>query len=201
MTSSPESIETLRKLTRTYPDTSEMYAMIRLLTKPGAERALAITVSALLERALEACIISALKWPTAEKEANKEVKGLFYGEGPLSSFSAKIKIGYALGLYGKVVRDDLDTIREVRNAFAHSTAHIDFRTAAVAVVCSRLRLFESIMPDETTSQSQTPAARFAVISQALTGLFLQAAHEPELREKLPLFGTTWKLQTGFPKAD
>jgi DNA-binding MltR family transcriptional regulator len=200
MTSSPASIETLKQLTRTFPDTSDMYAMIRLLTAPGAERALAITVSALLERALEACITSALKWPS-EEEANKEVKVLFFGDGPLSSFSSKIKIGYALGLYGKIVRDDLDTVREVRNAFAHSTAHIDFRTPAVAVVCDRLKLFESIMPDEVTPRPLLAAARFTVISQALTGLFLQAAHDPELRAKLPLFGTTWKLTTGFPKLD
>ncbi|MGM4967818.1 MltR family transcriptional regulator [Tardiphaga sp. 1201_B9_N1_1] len=146
-------------------------------------------------------MISALKWPSDEKEADRAVSGLFEGEAPLSSFSAKIKIGYALGLYGKIVRDDLDTIRTVRNAFAHSTVHLDFKTPAVSVVCNRLKLYGAIISLDTNNERRSASAQFTVISQALTGLFLQAAHEPDLRARLPLFGTVWTFVDGFPKDD
>jgi hypothetical protein len=37
-------------------------------------------------------------------------------------------------------------------------------------------------------------AKFGLISQALTGLFLQAANERSLRDKMPEFGTSWRLE-------
>jgi hypothetical protein len=43
------------------------------------------------------------------------------GDAPLATFSAKIRLAYALSIFGSSTRDDLDTIREIRNAFAHST--------------------------------------------------------------------------------
>lgn len=62
---------------------------------------------------------------------SKEDDDLFDRSGPLATFSAQIKIGYALGLYGTKVRHDLDVIRDIRNEFAHhlddvDLGHVDF---------------------------------------------------------------------------
>jgi DNA-binding MltR family transcriptional regulator len=45
---------------------------------------------------------------------------LFAYPGPLSSFAAKIRIGFAMGLYTKKLRHDLNSIRGMRNDLAHS---------------------------------------------------------------------------------
>lgn len=44
---------------------------------------------------------------------------VFDGVGPLSTFSARIDMGYLLRMYGKEVQRDLHRIRQIRNEFAH----------------------------------------------------------------------------------
>src|SRR5262249_31340265 len=39
--------------------------------------------------------------------------------GPLASFSARIDVGFAIGLYGDETKSDLHILRKVRNDFAH----------------------------------------------------------------------------------
>lgn len=51
---------------------------------------------------------------------------IFDGNGPLSPFSAKIDIAYALGLYPAEIKTDLHKVRKVRNLFAHSAGPITF---------------------------------------------------------------------------
>ncbi|MGO9684145.1 MAG: MltR family transcriptional regulator [Beijerinckiaceae bacterium] len=65
----------------------------------------------------------------------EEEADLFEDTGPLATFSARINFGYALGLYGKKVKRDLNLIREIRNAFVHSRRHIDFETPEVVELC------------------------------------------------------------------
>jgi mannitol operon repressor len=57
--------------------------------------------------------------------SKNESADLFDYPGPLSAFSAKIKMGSALGLYGKKLREDLNAIRKLRNDFAHSFDKVD----------------------------------------------------------------------------
>lgn len=45
---------------------------------------------------------------------------VFEGTGPLSTFSSKISLCRALGLFGEEVRHDLQILRKIRNDFAHS---------------------------------------------------------------------------------
>jgi hypothetical protein len=47
-------------------------------------------------------------------------------KGPFGTFAAKIIAGYAFGLYDEAVKDDLDAVRTIRNAFAHSRRLLDF---------------------------------------------------------------------------
>jgi DNA-binding MltR family transcriptional regulator len=57
---------------------------------------------------------------------------LIDSNGPLSSFSSKILIAYALGVISKDTRGDLDILRNVRNEFAHSPRPIDFYTPEIS---------------------------------------------------------------------
>lgn len=53
--------------------------------------------------------------------SNKETlhKRLFRHNGPLSTFSARLDMAFALYLIGEKTRHDLDIIRDIRNDFAH----------------------------------------------------------------------------------
>jgi DNA-binding MltR family transcriptional regulator len=66
--------------------------------------------------------------PGVEKDGQK---GLFGPNQPLSSFSAKIRMGFALKLYGELTFHDLELLRKLRNLFAHGRLAIDFNTPEV----------------------------------------------------------------------
>ena len=50
---------------------------------------------------------------------------------PLSTFSAKIRMGFAMKLYGERTFDDLELLKKLRNLFAHGRLAIDFNTPEV----------------------------------------------------------------------
>ena len=66
------------------------------------------------------------------------MKLLFENRGPLQDFGARIQAAYALGIYGRQAYHDLCIIKEIRNAFAHSAAAMDFDHEDVTRRCSKL---------------------------------------------------------------
>lgn len=137
MTSRPKSLSSLNKIAARHPSSAELFKMITDVTAETNDRSTALTIGALLDGALKLAITPRIIIP--EKEGEND---LFGHQAPLRAFSAKIAIGFALGIYGPQTRADLDAIREVRNAFAHSMSPIDYRTAQVANVCARITLPE-----------------------------------------------------------
>jgi DNA-binding MltR family transcriptional regulator len=67
------------------------------------------------------------------------IQSLLKGYGPLSNLSARIDMAYALGWLGPRVRARLDTIRDVRNQFAHHYKIDSFEHSDVAGKCDKLR--------------------------------------------------------------
>lgn len=101
------------------------------------DRARAIVAVTNLELALETAILSHFV-PLDDME-----RRLLFSEdhdSPLSSFAAKIRIGYALNIYGRHMMDDLNCLRSLRNAFAHASRHVDFSTPEIAAACDVLKL-------------------------------------------------------------
>lgn len=67
----------------------------------------------------------------------------FHGEkAPFSSFYAKTRLARALGILGPISESHFDTLRKVRNLFAHSPLSVDFSTDAVAAECKKLMAAE-----------------------------------------------------------
>jgi hypothetical protein len=97
-------------------------------------RTCAIVAAALIENNLAMAISARLRILEA-----KEQKKLFEDRGVLSTFSAKIDIGFALNIYSGIVRHDLDQIRSIRNRFAHYLEIRDFDHPEVAHFCDRLQ--------------------------------------------------------------
>ncbi len=81
-------------------------------TIPDATFALAIATA--VDQALELAI-------STHFDAEEDVIALMFdgnANGPLSEFSARIKTGRALGIYPSAIKEELDLIRHIRNAFA-----------------------------------------------------------------------------------
>jgi hypothetical protein len=66
------------------------------------------------------------------------IQSIMKGYGPLSDFRARIALAYALGWFGQRVRERLDTIRGIRNQFAHHYKIDSFEHPDVAAECDKL---------------------------------------------------------------
>jgi hypothetical protein len=138
-----------RSLMRSVPDGEELYEiLLRLGDSTDSERAhdrtAAIIGAAFLEHALKHAICRHLK----EIPEDPNFDGLFDGdEAPLRDFSARIKLAEGLGIVDRATRNDLDIIRHIRNAFAHTKARIGFDTKAISDFCddfSELSINDSV---------------------------------------------------------
>jgi DNA-binding MltR family transcriptional regulator len=75
---------------------------------------------------------------------------------PLSTFAGKIRVGYALGLYGSATCKDLDIMRSIRNDFAHTAGPLSFTDTVIADKCSRLSTPRRIIKGELGGLSPQP---------------------------------------------
>ena len=111
--------------TRAHTDV-EITAFLEELKKQ-TDRGVGIVAAAVLEDALEFALRSRLV-----VLSNTRAEALFGRMRPLSSFSAKIAFGFAVGLYDDHLRKPLNMIRDVRNEFAHNLEATSFEHPRVA---------------------------------------------------------------------
>jgi hypothetical protein len=94
------------------------------------DRGAALLLAANLENSLQIAIERRL----AIAETHRTI--LFVDEAsPLRRFSAKIRMGYALGLFGDGLKSNLDLVRIIRNVFAHAASPVHFSTPEVMGAC------------------------------------------------------------------
>ena len=98
------------------------------------DRGAAILIAANLENVLEFAIERRLR---TGPELRKELFGF---NSPIDGLSDKTIIANALRIIGPETRKNLDTIRRIRNAFAHAKIPILFTTPAVANACTLLTI-------------------------------------------------------------
>jgi hypothetical protein len=85
-------------------------------------------------------------------------ESLFFGQAAvLGSFSARIVIGRAIGVFGNQTFEVLQTVRRIRNAFAHSALPVEFTLELIANECMKL-------PDEKLSLSRELKAQFTDVA-------------------------------------
>src|ERR1700747_15771 len=89
-----------------------------------------------LEQILENC----LNVKFDSKLTKTERAELFSGYGALSTFSSKILIGYALNLFSKEAKNDLNKLKFIRNEAAHRTNEFSFSLEVISRTCSQLQL-------------------------------------------------------------
>lgn len=103
----------------------EFTAFRQALTKES-DRGCALFAAAYLDKALSDLLYLSL---VADKKIEKD---LFEGSAPLATFSSRIKLAFYLGKISAQSRFDLDTIRGIRNTFAHHAADVSFDTQSIA---------------------------------------------------------------------
>lgn len=119
-----------------------------------SDRAAAVLASSFMDKCLEDCLKAFLV-------DDPSVEDLFTGYGPLSSFSAKIGMAFALGLINQDMKADLNYIRKVRNHFAHHPAETSFDVSPVRELCSNLSMARPIRrEDGGFFQESNPRAQF-----------------------------------------
>jgi DNA-binding MltR family transcriptional regulator len=127
----------INDLIRKVPNHDELNLAYREIELQDSDRASAIIAAAYLEDvvkfALSRCFVEL---------TGKEYDALFGSSGPLFSFSAAINVGYALGIYGKIARNDLDNIRKLRNVFAHAMVPVSFYTTEIIQIVDNLKYLQ-----------------------------------------------------------
>jgi DNA-binding MltR family transcriptional regulator len=145
-----------------------------------SDRGCALFAAAYLDRALSDLLFVSLV-------GNKNIEDdLFRGNAPLSSFSARIKMAFYLGKLSPSARRDLETIRSIRNDFAHHPEYIDFTVQSVKDRCDNLvHIWHEA--------DARPRAKFtAAVSAALAMI-----HAETLRAEAPTECADVKFDEGF----
>lgn len=116
----------LRDLSRIGPTDEEYDAVQDALGRDGSPITIAILGASLVEHGLETELRNC--FPRSDDETWRLLTD---DRGPLGTFSQKITAAYGLGIIDDVIRDALNTIRQIRNAFAHTKRLIDFNNELI----------------------------------------------------------------------
>ena len=116
----------LSELSRTKPSHEELLQIFALM-ETESDRGCALIAGCFLENTLGMAIDCHLV------DAGDELRRQLHdgSAAPLGTFAAKIKMGRALGIYDQRVQTAFETIKDVRNAFAHALRPIDFKHPAI----------------------------------------------------------------------
>ncbi len=98
----------------------------------------ALMVSAWLDRHLE----DAIKLSFVKSVEDDELHEIFSFSGPLETSGAKLRMAFALGIFGKKTKDGLNKLQKIRNLFAHSPVYLDFDKPEIKAACCELKISE-----------------------------------------------------------
>jgi len=106
-------------------------------------------------------------------------------DGPLSSFSSRIKAAYCLGLIGKGMYHDLHIIRRIRNKFAHKMHGYTFDEPEIVSWCKSLKLAKMIT-DAIPHFPNTHQSMFLLgVTQLASWIALKTLEIDRVRRSLP----------------
>ena len=119
-----------------------------------SDRAAAILAAAYFEGKLRDAIMCRFaQISSAFLEQTELGNRVFKDYNPIRDFSAKIEVGFALGLYNNEIRKNLQKARQIRNKFAHASKPVEFDNAEIATTICR-QLEPNVLPDPDTLRSR-----------------------------------------------
>ena len=136
------------------------------------DRGRALVAASLIEEMLEEVLRGLFIEGTA-------TKSLFDGpNAPLSTFSAKTAASRALGLITLTEFQDIEAVRKIRNAFAHSVL-VSFDDQKIKSWAASLKTGMSTLDaleKGQTSRVDDPKQRFAMVTTSLVSALYNRAH-------------------------
>jgi hypothetical protein len=128
-----------------------------------SDRACAVLGAALLDARLESLY---------DRRLRDSKQELLSSNGPLGTFSARIRLARALVWISEDVRYDLDQVRSIRNEFAHNFDHeLSFSTQSIADKCRTLRVAQ-VLIDANEHAASTPHSNLsAAVIRAMGPVF------------------------------
>lgn len=108
----------------------------------------------------------------------KVIDELFGPDRPLSTFSARINAAYGFAYISEEVYRDLNTIRGIRNTFAHERGPLSFGDQSIADRCKNLLVIQNhSFEKEGAEPISRPTASFVLAALAYIGYFIARAEE------------------------
>jgi hypothetical protein len=173
MASPSEIFATLKALAKEIPDDSRIRGLLRLIENRhlGSDYAIATIGASLIERALEAAIVSRfVPFDTKTGKSLRKWLFSFQQKGPLADLGARSRFGLVLGLYGEPTFEDLEKIRTVRNLFAHSPSLRKFSDRPIARACMQFNVTDFVFRHEPARQEPPQGAYVTVCLQIASRL-------------------------------
>src|SRR3979490_3238118 len=147
--------------------TQEQISAFLKEVKSQTDRGAAIIAAAVLDDLLEQVILARLIALGSERRDT-----LFDKTGaPLTSFSAKIEMSFALGVISNEARLALHLIRDVRNAFAHRIEQVTFDHPTVVEMIDK-RIIGPLQKDSSRSNRVKVLDSFSVMAMLLYATLL-----------------------------
>lgn len=166
--------QALRKLTRRDSTPDHHLAFVEQMKPDTNHRGACLLHAANVETALDAAIQQFLRLDEDSK--------LLEDENFFSSFHRKIELGHALRIYGSQTKSNLNTMRHVRNAFAHAKIPLTFDTPEVAAVCAQFTILPLLFPrtvrTEPIKEDLTARQLFDEVAVALAHNLIWWSLEP-----------------------
>lgn len=130
----------LRKLSYKEATIEDVEEFQRQVAHETNDRGACILMATNVELALNSAIFRLLAW-------DEDTRGqLISADGPMATFAQKIHLGRALRIYGPETHHNLDCIRLIRNAFAHSHVPISFETKEIKDAVELLKQLKPLPP-------------------------------------------------------
>ena len=126
----------LRRTPITEESVNELVAQLLTLSRQ-THAGMVVSASAKIESVLEQLLTVYMRSLT-----RKEHRRLFGGYGPLSSFSAKTDVAYALNMIPVSMFGALNILRRLRNEMAHSEEVVDLTHAKIKPIFDELANLE-----------------------------------------------------------
>jgi mannitol operon repressor len=133
------------------------------------DRGCALVALALMDERLKEILYAFL----AETKTSKDLIDGF--NAPLGTLSARIKACHSLGLISESEYSNLDTLRRVRNEFAHATHGISFDDPTVSKLCNKITARFTIAGDFPSVEDHQKEVERVFGTPTPRKLFIQAA--------------------------
>jgi hypothetical protein len=178
MSETPASVKTLRRYWKYKLGLPDPVKLADELSNES-DRAAVIISATILDDTLTRLLAKRFTFTPDEKQFDY----IFRYEGPLGAFSHRIEVAHLFGFIDDITRGQLDDIREMRNACAHSSQPMNFGTKELANVARRF-FKANLLPLPTDTQDHIRLA-FQTEFIILFTILSQGSREKGLAEIEP----------------